>query len=169
MPGPPIIVKRGISRIVESSVSPVVSHADISCPVVQHVARQTQISLPIHGQVSAGGVSSSLSYARVSRLYRLHSISLSVRTRNISLTDSGRIVSLRSSCLTSCNSRTARSGLGSSGSLPRTCPGNISGCYSVVSHSPPGGCITSSSRYSHVATSRRRIHSSNRMTTTASG
>jgi hypothetical protein len=87
MPSPVVIVKCSISRIVETSVSPVVGDADISCPIVQHVARQSEISLPIHRQISASGVSGSLSYAHVLRLCHLHTIgSLSIRTCDISLT-----------------------------------------------------------------------------------
>jgi hypothetical protein len=86
MPIPVVIVKRSISRIVETSVSPVVGDADISCPIMQHVTRQTEISLPIYRQISSSGVSGGLSYARVPRLCRLHTIgSLSVCTREISL------------------------------------------------------------------------------------
>jgi hypothetical protein len=84
MPSPVVIAKRSISRIVETSASPVVSDADISCPIVQHVTRQGKISLPIHRQISASGISGSFSYARVPRLCSLHAIgSLSVRTREI--------------------------------------------------------------------------------------
>jgi hypothetical protein len=87
MPSSVVIVKRSISRIVETSASPVVGDADISCPIMQHVTRQSEISLPIHRQISASGISGGLSYARVPRLCRLHAIgSLSVRTREISLT-----------------------------------------------------------------------------------
>jgi hypothetical protein len=85
-PFPFVIVKCGISRVVETSASPVVGDADISCPVIQHVTRQSEISLPIHRQISASGISGGLSYAPVARLFRLHAIgSLSVRTREISL------------------------------------------------------------------------------------
>jgi hypothetical protein len=87
MPSPVVIVKRSISRIVETSASPVVGDADVSCPIMQDVTRQTEISLSIHRQISASGVSGSLSYARIPRLCCLQAIgSLSVRTRGISLT-----------------------------------------------------------------------------------
>jgi len=86
MPIPVVIVKRSISRIVETSVAPVVGDADISCPIMQHVTRQSEISLPIHRQICASGISGGLGYARVPRLCRLHAIgALSVRTREISL------------------------------------------------------------------------------------
>jgi len=79
-------MKRSISRIIETSASPVVGDADISCSIMQHVTRQTEISLPIHRQISASGIPGGLSYARVPRLCRLHAIgALSVRTREISL------------------------------------------------------------------------------------
>jgi hypothetical protein len=53
---------------------------------MQHVTRKTEISLPIHRQISASGISGGLRYARVPRLCRLHAIaSLSIRTREISL------------------------------------------------------------------------------------
>jgi len=87
MPTPVVIVKRSISGIVETSVSPVVGDADISRPIFQHVARQTEISLPIHRQISPSSISGGRGYARVPRLCRLRAIgSLSVRTRDISLT-----------------------------------------------------------------------------------
>jgi hypothetical protein len=86
MPTPVVIMKRSISRIVETSVSPVVGDADISCPIMQHVTRQTEISLAIHRQISSSGISCGVGYARVPRLCRLHAIgSLSIRTREISL------------------------------------------------------------------------------------
>jgi hypothetical protein len=86
MPSPVVIVKCSIPRIVETSALPVVGDADVSCPIMQHVTRQTEISLPIHRQIFASGISGGLSYARVPRLCRLHAIgSLSVRTREISL------------------------------------------------------------------------------------
>jgi hypothetical protein len=86
MPGPVVIVKGGISPIIETSVPPVIGNADISCPIMQHITRQSEISLPIHTQISASGISGGLSYARVLRLCSLHAIgSLTVRTREISL------------------------------------------------------------------------------------
>jgi hypothetical protein len=79
-------MKRSISRIIETSASPVVGDADISCSIMQHVTRQTEISLPIHRQISASGIPGGLSYARVPRLCRLHAIGLlSFRTCEISL------------------------------------------------------------------------------------
>ena len=88
MPSPAVIVKRGISRIVETSTSPVVGDADISCPIMQHVTRQSEISMPIHRQISASRVSGGLSYARIPRLCRLHATgSHSIRTCDISLTN----------------------------------------------------------------------------------
>ena len=53
MPSPAVIVKRGISRIVETSASPVVGHADISRPIMQHVTRQSEISLPIDSKLAS--------------------------------------------------------------------------------------------------------------------
>jgi hypothetical protein len=87
MPIPVVIVKRSISRIVETTVSPVVCDADISCPIMQHVTRQTEISLRIYRQISSSGISGGPGYARVPRLCRLRAIgSLSIRTCDISFT-----------------------------------------------------------------------------------
>jgi hypothetical protein len=86
MPSSVVIVKRSISRIVETSASPIVGDADISCTIMQHVTRQSEISLPIHRQISLGGISGGLRYARIPHLCGLHAIvSLSVGTREISL------------------------------------------------------------------------------------
>jgi len=86
MPSPVVITKCRISRIVETSTSPVIGDADITCPIIQHVSRKTEISLPIHRQISASGIPGGLRYARVPRLCRLHAIaSLSIRTRETSL------------------------------------------------------------------------------------
>jgi len=86
MPSSVVIAKRSISLVVETSATPVVGNADISCPIIQHVARQSEISLPIHRQISPSSISRRIAYTRVPRLCRLHAIgSLSVRTREISL------------------------------------------------------------------------------------
>jgi hypothetical protein len=86
MPSSVVIAKRSISLVVETSPAPVVGDADISCPIIQHVARQSKISLSIHRQISASSISGRIADARVLSLCRLHAIdSLSVCTREISL------------------------------------------------------------------------------------
>jgi hypothetical protein len=64
MPLAVVIVERGLVRIAEASVPPIVNNASVCYAIDRHITRHTQVSLPVQRKIVAG-------YSRAASSYRL--------------------------------------------------------------------------------------------------